>query len=177
MQRAVLGIQFRELTPELIKEQKVEGVTEGLIVEEVIDRSSAMEAGIQAGDVITSINGVNTRNSSHLQEQIAKYRPGDKISVSYVRNGKSHTAKVTLLNNQGSTKITSAASLTDLGCAFRKPSEETTRQLKISGGLQVTGLKDGKFKDAGIKDGFIIMDINNMSVKSEIGRASCRERV
>jgi len=166
VQRAVLGIQFRELTPELIKEKKVEGVTEGLIVEEVIDRSSAMEAGIQAGDVITAINGVSTRNSSHLQEQIAKYRPGDKISVSYVRNGKSHTAKVTLLNNQGSTKITSAASLTDLGCAFRKPSEETTRQLKISGGLQVTGLKDGKFKDAGIKDGFIIMDINNMSVKS-----------
>ena len=166
VQRAVLGVMFSELTPKLAKEKGITAVSEGLYVQQVVDRSSAKEAGIQEGDVITGVNGVVTRNSAHLQEQLAKYRPGDKITITYIRDNKEHTAKVTLLNNQGSTKITSAASLTDLGCAFRKPADETLRQLGISGGLQVTGLKDGKFKDAGIKDGFIITDINNVRVKS-----------
>lgn len=166
VQRAVLGIAFTELDARKLKEHGITAVNEGLYVESVADRSSAMEAGIVKGDVITAINGVPTRNGAQLQEQVAKYRPGDKISVTYIRDNKEHIARLTLLNNQGSTKITGAPSLTDLGCAFRKPSDETVRQLRISGGLQVTGLKDGKFKNAGIKDGFIIMDINNVRVSS-----------
>lgn len=166
VQRAVLGISFVELDAKLLKEHGITAVSEGLLVEKVSDRSSAMEAGISKGDVIIAINGVTTRNGAQLQEQMAKYRPGDKITVTYIRDNKEHTVSLTLLNNQGSTKITAAASLTDLGCAFRKPSDETARQLNISGGLQVTGLKDGKFKNAGIKDGFIIMDINNIRVDS-----------
>ncbi|MCM1109686.1 MAG: Do family serine endopeptidase [Clostridium sp.] len=166
VQRAILGIVFRELTPALAKEKNITEVNEGVYVEEVVDRGSAKEAGILPGDVIVEINGVTIRNGAQMQEQIAKYRPGDKISVGYVRDGKQKKTNVTLLNNQGSTKITAAATLADLGCAFKKPSAETLQQLKISSGLQVTGLKDGKFKDAGIKDGFIILDINNARVAS-----------
>lgn len=97
---------------------------------------------------------------------MARLRPGDKISITYVRDGKKHTVSTTLYNSQGSTKITQASSVTDLGCAFKKLDDETRQQLKINSGLQVTGLKDGKFKAAGIKDGFIILDINNMKVSS-----------
>ncbi|MDE6049367.1 MAG: deoxyribonuclease HsdR, partial [Paramuribaculum sp.] len=52
------------------------------------------------------------------------------------------------------------------GCAFKKLSDDTKKELRISYGVQVAGLKDGRFKDAGIKDGFIILDINNMRVNS-----------
>lgn len=166
VQRAVLGVQFQELTPKLAKEKGIKNLNDGLYVAAVVDRSAAMEAGLKEGDVITGINGVSTRNSAQLQEQLAKYRPGDNITVEYIRDNSKHTAKVTLYNNQGSTKITAAATLADLGCAFKKPSAETAAQLKISGGMQVTGIKNGKFKDAGIKDGFIITDINNARVSS-----------
>lgn len=166
VQRAVLGVSILELNQKLAKEKGITAVNEGVYVAEVSDRSSAMEAGIEPGDVITAINGVTIRNFAQLQEQMAKYRPGDKISVTYIRDNKQHKANVTLFNNQGSTKITSAATLSDLGCAFRKPSDETLRQLRLKSGLQVSGIKDGKFKDAGIKDGFIILDINNSRVES-----------
>jgi len=164
VQRAVLGISITDLTSSLAKEKEIKGINEGVYVADVNDRSSAREAGIREGDVITGINGVKVKNCAALQEQMTKYRPGDKVTVTYWRDGKAVNTNVTLLNNQGNTKVTSAGSITDLGCAFKSASEETCRQLNISSGLQVTGLKNGKFKNAGIKDGFIILDINNMRV-------------
>ncbi|MBR5898494.1 MAG: Do family serine endopeptidase [Muribaculaceae bacterium] len=167
VQRAILGIGFNELTPKLAKEKNITVVNAGLYVGRVEERSAAMEAGIAEGDVIVAINGVETLNSGQLQEQMSKYRPGDKISVSYIRDNKKHTVNVTLRNNQGDTKVTKAKDMMELGCAFKTVPAETLRQLQIRNGVQVSGLKDGKFKDAGIKEGFIIIDINNTRVSSQ----------
>jgi Do/DeqQ family serine protease len=167
VQRAILGIGFNELTPKLAKEKNITAVNAGLYVGRVEERSAAMEAGIAEGDVIVAINGVETLNSGQLQEQMSKYRPGDKITVSYIRDNKKHTVDVTLRNNQGDTKVTKAKDMMDLGCAFKTVPAETLRQLQIRNGVQVSGLKDGKFKDAGIKEGFIILDINNTRVNSQ----------
>lgn len=167
VQRAILGIGFNELTPKLAKEKNITAVNAGLYVGRVEERSAAMEAGIAEGDVIVAINGVETLNSGQLQEQMSKYRPGDKITVSYIRNNKKYTVNVTLRNNQGDTKVTKAKDMMDLGCAFKTVPAETLRQLQIRNGVQVSGLKDGKFKDAGIKEGFIILDINNTRVNSQ----------
>lgn len=166
VQRAFLGITYSPLDAKSAKEKGLDGIVDGLYVESVNDRSTAMEAGLKKGDVITALNGNPTHNSAQLLEQVARMRPGDKVSITYVRDGKTKTVTATLYNSQGSTKITQAASVTDLGCAFKKLDAETCRQLGINSGLQVTGLKDGKFKDAGIKDGFIILDINNVRVSS-----------
>ena len=57
--------------------------------------------------------------------------------------------------------------LLELGCAFKEVPAETLRSLEISNGLQVTGVRAGKFKEAGIKDGFIITEINNSAVSSQ----------
>ena len=166
VQRAVLGISFSELTPELREEKGITAVNDGLYVRETTDRGAAMNAGIKAGDVIVAINDNATHNGAQLTEQLNRYRPGDKIKVTFVRDNKKQTVEVTLFNNQGSTRIVQAASVTSLGCAFKKLSDDTRKQLKISSGVQVTGLKDGRFKDAGVKDGFIILDINNAAVNS-----------
>lgn len=166
VQRAVLGIAFSELTPKLAKEKGITIVNDGIYVSRVEDRSAAREAGIEEGDAIIEINGTATHNTAQLQEQMAKYRPGDKITVTYIRDNKKHTANVTLRNNQGNTKITRANDIMELGCAFSKVSDETLKQLEISHGIQVTGITDGKFKDAGVKDGFIIQQINNNRITS-----------
>lgn len=167
VQRAVLGVSYMELTPKLAKEKNITAVNDGIYVGEVVDRSAAMEAGIKEGDVIIAINGAPTHNSAQLQEQLNKYRPGDKITIKYVRDNTTGQTEVTLRNNQGNTKLTKANDFTALGCAFKALSNEELKQHAISSGLQVVGIKDGKFKDAGIKEGFIILDINNSRVKSQ----------
>lgn len=166
VQRAFLGVSYTELTPELKMEKNITAVNDGLLVGEVVDRSAAKEAGIQAGDVIIALNGKETHNSAQLMEQMNRFRPGDKVKITYVRDNKTHTTEATLYNNQGSTKIVQASTVANLGCAFKKLSDETKKELRISNGVQVAGLKDGRFKDAGIKDGFIILDINNARVNS-----------
>lgn len=166
VQRAMLGIGYKELTPQLKKDKNITAVNDGVYVVELTDRGSAMKAGIQIGDVITSINGVEVHNGAQLMEQLARLRPGDKTKVGYVRDNKKYTVEVTLFNSQGSTRIVQASTVASLGCAFKKVSDETKHQLGISSGVQVSGLKEGKFKEAGIKDGFIILDINNGRVNS-----------
>jgi S1-C subfamily serine protease len=53
-----------------------------------------------------------------------------------------------------------------LGCAFTELSHDEKEDLAISKGLKVVGVKAGKFKRAGVRDGFIITDINNIPVDS-----------
>ena len=166
VQRAVLGVSYQELNPTIAKEHNITKVNDGLYVAEVVDRSAAMSAGMKVGDVIVAIDGVPTHNSAQLMEQLSRHSPGDKIKVTIVRNNEEQTLPVTLLNNQGSTSRVQASTVADLGCAFKKLSEQTRQRLKISYGVEVSGLRDGKFKDAGIKDGFIILAINDERVNS-----------
>lgn len=164
VQRAMLGVRFGELTPELIKEKNVKGVNAGIYVGAVEDRSAAMEAGIQEGDVIVSINGHPTTNTAQIQEAMAKCSPGDKVMIAYYRDGQRYEKSVTLRNSRGNTEVTRSGSVVDLGCTFAKVSDSDKKQLGIRGGVQVKGLENGPIKDEGIREGFIILSINNMRV-------------
>lgn len=166
VQRAVLGISISDLTNEIAKANDITAVTKGVYVGEVSDRSSAKEAGLQKNDVIIKINDIATDNTAQLQEQVAKYRPGDKVKVTYVRDNKTQSVDVTLRNPQGNMQVTKAGDITDLGCAFKKVSDSVLRQLGLSNGVQVTGLSNGRFRDGGVKDGFIIYSINDSRVSS-----------
>lgn len=166
VQRAFLGVLFSELTPQLAKDKNITATANGLYVGEVQPRSAAMEAGLKEGDVIVAIDGKTTSTTGQLQEAMAKLRPGDKVKVTFYRDNKKESVTVTLRNNQGTTNVTKAGTVTDLGCAFKAVPAETRRQLGIRSGVQVSGLQDGLFKRAGIKDGFIILDINNSVVSS-----------
>ena len=167
VQRAMLGISFSELSTKLAKEKNITAVNYGIYVAKVEERSAAMEGGLQEGDVIIAINDIPTRTTAQMQEQMNKFRPGDKVTVKFIRDNKEKTVTVTLRNSQGNTKLTKASDIFDLGCAFIEVPAETLKQLEIRHGVQVSGVKAGKFKDAGIKDGFIILDINNTRVTSK----------
>lgn len=167
VQRAMLGISFSELTSKLAKEKNITAVNDGIYVARVEERSAAMEGGLNEGDVIIAINGKPTRTTAQLQEQMNKFRPGDKVSVTYIRNNSENTITVTLRNSQGDTKLTKASDILDLGCAFKEVPSETLKQLEIRNGVQISGLKDGKFKEEGIKEGFIIIEINDTRITSK----------
>ncbi len=166
VQRAMLGITYIELDAKLAKEKEIEGIVAGIYVDSVQDRSTARELGIEEGDVITAINGKDVHTSAQLVEQMNQFRPGDDITVTFWRSGKKYTKTATLRNDRGNTEITKKDDFSSLGCAFMKLSAETKNHMGISHGVQVQGLKKGLFKDGGIKDGFIILFINDEPVNS-----------
>lgn len=166
VQRAFLGISIAEVTPELVAQEKLQNVYSGVYIAEVNDRSAAREGGLKKGDVITAVNDLPVTNMAMLQEALAKFSPGDTVNIKIVRDGKTETHKVTLRNEKGDTSITKAASLVDLGCAFSKVPKERLEQLEISHGVAVGGIENGRVKDAGIRDGFIILVINGQRITS-----------
>lgn len=166
VQRAVLGCTVMDLDAKIAKEKNITATKSGIVVVSVNDRSTAKSLGLLPDDVITAINGVEVSTRAQLVEQINKFRPGDKITLTYYRDNKKETKSGTLLNTEGTTTITKKGDFTSLGCAFMKLSDETKNHLGISKGVQVSGLKAGLFKDQGIKDGFVITEINGQSVNS-----------
>lgn len=86
VQRAILGVGIAEVTGEIAQQQALPGVA-GVYINSVSQGSSAAEAGIREGDVIITINNVKTNSVPELQEQIALFRPGDKISLEFYRQG------------------------------------------------------------------------------------------
>lgn len=167
VQRALLGISFVELTPSLCEKENITEVTKGIYVAEVQDQSAAKEAGIEKGDVIVAINDTRISGTADMQETISRFSPGDKATVKFYRDNKAKTVTVVFKNSQGGTSINKRTDFTALGCAFLKLSNDTKEALHISHGVEVTGLTDGIFKNAGIKEGLIILEINNMPVDSQ----------
>ena len=167
VQRAVLGIQFTELDAEKAKENNITQTTEGIYVNKVSDRSAAKEAGMREGDVIVGLNDATIKNGAQMLEEMSKLRPGDKATVKFYRDNKLKTADVVFKNDQGTTRITKSSDFTSLGCAFTSLTAEEKEELGISNGVKVSGIKNGKFKDAGITNGFIITDINNIRVNNQ----------
>ncbi len=166
VQRAILGISGHDLGDERTKDKDL-GTVEGVYVAEVTDGSGAKAAGIEPGDVIVKIAGKKVHNMAELQENIAKHRPGDKVGVTIMRGKKEKELDVTLKNMQGNTEVVKKFDLDMLGAAFQPISEDVKRHLGISYGLQVTGVDKGKFADAGIKKGFVILKVNGHKIASE----------
>ena len=166
VQRAFLGISFVELSPEFIAKEGLKGVTRGIYVAEVQDRTAAKEAGLVKGDVITHINGAEVVSTGSLQEVLARCSPGDRIRITYVRDGKTANVDVTLRNRDGKTSVTTPeTAMGILGATFEKASDELLEKLEISRGVQVSITDNsGRFHEAGISDGFIITSVNNMKV-------------
>jgi S1-C subfamily serine protease len=166
VQRAILGVTIAEVNAETAKEYNIDRI-EGVIVTGLRQNSSAIEAGIELGDQIIAVNGVRINNPSQLQEQISRYRPNDKITVTIIRKNKERTVNVTLRNPSGGTgMIEKAQPVEVLGASFGEVPGQERKTLGIKNGVKVVQLSNGKFRSAGIREGFIITQINNTSVNS-----------
>jgi Do/DeqQ family serine protease len=166
VQRAVLGVTLAEITDTLAKEKKLKTLG-GAYVAEVIKGSAAENAGIKAGDVINNVNGVATSTRTEVMEQIGRYRPGDKITITVVRGNDEKEFRAELKNRQGNTEVVSSQGSEDnLGATYKPVSDKVKEQLRLEGGIEVKSISKGKFADAGIKPGFIIVKINNQAIRS-----------
>lgn len=172
VQRALIGIQGSDLSSysDGLKQQGKEvpdfGTINGIYVAEVAEDGAGAAAGLKKGDVITAIDGKQLSKMAELQEYLANKRPGDKVTITYLREKNKKSATVTLKNAQGNTNVVKTADLDVLGGNFREITKEQKEQLGVNYGLEVTKVNNGALKNAGVPKGFIIQKVNDQPMKT-----------
>jgi S1-C subfamily serine protease len=171
VQRGYLGVRFVNASDLGDDEKTRQGIptsAEGIYVTDVPTDGGAYEAGIRKGDILTKINSAVISNGAEMQGLISRQKPGDKIPVTYVRNGKENTTLVTLKNKAGNYDIVKAdAVLETLGAEFTSLDAKKAREYGVSGGVIVKKINEGVINDqTRMKDGFIILKVNDKEVKS-----------
>lgn len=171
VQRVILGIQGGDVI-NYINAQKEEGKTvdlgtnEGVYVDKVSEEGNGAEIGLHKKDVIVKFDGKKVTKMSELQQLLNTKRPGDKASITFLRDKKEITKTITLKNAQGTTKPIEQADIDVLGGQFRPITDATKKQLNIKYGLEVMKINSGALRNAGINRGFIIQKVNDEVVNS-----------
>lgn len=170
VQRAFLGVSnMQALNGDLSRKLGID-ITEGVYVGDLTQQGGAYQAGIQAGDVIVSIDGVKTRNEAKLLELIGRNRPGDQIDVKVYRNKKNRSFRVTLTNAYGETVILAPKrneTLNKLGLSIRDLSGEEMSRLNIERGILVEKLYAGLLRSqTSIREKFIVLKFNGELIDS-----------
>lgn len=173
VQRALLGISGSDLhnyiEAEKRKDEKFEadfGTNDGVYVAEVIKDGAAAESGLKEGDVIVAVDGKKITKMSELLEATVKYRPGDKAIIGYIRDKKMKTTEITFRNEKGNTKVIKALNMDILGAEFKELTDSQKKSYDMDYGIQVVKVKEGKMKEAGIPQDFIILKVNNQNIKT-----------
>lgn len=168
VQRAYLGIQYpRENLSDEMKKQNGIVDDEGVFVLDVPKDGAAAQAGLKKGDVITKINGVPVVSGAEMVGQIATYRPGDKITVSYNRDGKEYTANVVLRNSTGTMDVVKTSILDKLGAELQTLTKSEAKELGVSGGVVIRSIGNrGLLSKVRVQEGFVILKANNTPINS-----------
>lgn len=166
VQRAMLGIYPKEVDADLAAEKQLKRFT-GIYVAKLAENSPAAKAGLQQGDVIIAIDSHPIKSLAQVYEQLARYQPNDKVSVTFDRKGKEITIQVILTSPPNKVKFTPGQNILSIaGATFENIDEAMQQKLGLTGGVQVKALKGGKWQQAGIKKGFIIRTIDKQPVES-----------
>jgi len=168
VQRAFLGVNIREIDSKFAEQQGLKEL-KGVYVADVLEDGGAQKAGVQKGDIITAIEGIPVNSTSELLENVSRYRPGDKIAVTISRNGVLKSITITLRNKEGNTSVVKKEE-TDivnlLGASFAQASPELLNRLGAKNGVQVSKLSEGILRDAGIREGYVITEIDKKPVRT-----------
>lgn len=172
VKRGFLGITFP--TPlaedEFLKSQGIKpGSVDGVFITGVQEGSAAAEAGLKEGDIIQSIDGVAFNSSSEFSEKIARQRPGDKIKLSILRDGKTLDKTVVLKGEESASLASSNTTVKEvyqqLGAEFSPVPNRIKENYNLKSGVVVTSvIPNGFFDQVGIREGTIISTINGIAV-------------
>lgn len=173
VKRGILGVSFPapSVEDQYLKQQGISpGSVKGVFVTGIQDGSAAASAGLKEGDIIQRIDGIEIFSSAEFSERIARHRPGDKIKLSYLRDGKVQNATVTLKGEEVS-KALAGDSLREiynkLGATMSPLSSDLKERLNLRAGVLVTEVRTGGFfHQVGIPPGTIITYINGNEVNT-----------
>ena len=169
VQRGVLGIMIRTVDGNFAKEKNLD-LTQGIYVDSLMANSAAGKAGVKSGDIITKVNGKIVNTSPELQGVIARYRPGEEVTLTVNRKGKIKTFDVILNNRNGNTKLAAKDTrdiIKILGAELEDVDKKLAKKLGIDGGIKVKKLYAGKLrKSTQMREGFIITKVDGQKVSS-----------
>ena len=164
VKRAVLGVTMRPVDDKLAKEMKLSSPN-GVYIVEVLKGSAADEAGIKEGDVIVAIDSVKTANASEVQEQVNRFHPGDRATMTVIRDGKEKVLEVTFKGTAAENgSVDEDGGVAFYGARIKEAPKETLERLGIRHGVEIVSVGPGKVMDAGVSEGFIMMYVNDQPV-------------
>jgi len=168
--RARLGVYIAEVDKETmealgLKDQK------GALIRQVENDSAADKAGIKAGDVVVSVDGKQIKNVHELPMTIASHRPGDKVKVGLIRDGKpmTRTVEVEKMPDTDTASAEDQKTPIRLGLALSTLDAETAASLQagVKEGVVVQQVAEGSpAQRAGIMRGDVIFSVNRQAVSS-----------
>lgn len=177
VQRGFLGVVPLDLSDQRqvssYNQQKKTNIKtgEGVYLIEVSDKGGAEDAGLRNGDIITKVDNVVVSSYYDLSFAVGSKRPGDKVAVTYVRNGKTNTANVTLKDQQGGTSFRSKADLSvpeKIGSEFEPLSERFKTDYGLNSGVIAKNVIEGsEMAKIGVVDNYIVIEINGKPVNSQ----------
>lgn len=175
VKRGLIGIQFRELSPAVAEELEIEE-TSGLYVADVVAGGGADKAGLEKGDIITKLDDKVIQSSSQLQTHVYLLHPGDKVKLTYERDGKERSTTVTLQEDTSAAESREEDSTSDrsateiynkLGAGFVPANDAKKKELGISSGVVVTQVhRDGLFDYFNVQRGLVITHVNGQPVNN-----------
>lgn len=164
VQRGLLGINIRDVNAFLVEQYDLP-VSQGVFVGNVLSGSAAEDSGMLPGDVIVAIDNHVVNSVSELQEWVARNRPGKEIEVSFLRDGVKMRAKARLKNSEGEESFEKKEIKNFIeGAQFENVPYRELAKLLLDGGVKITHVTMGKWKEAGIKKDFIIAFIDKVPV-------------
>ncbi len=176
--RGSIGIMFDQVENPAIA--RVYGTGSGVTISSVVAGSPADQAGLKVGDTITSVDGKKVVKGSDLVDYIASRKPGTKVSLGFIRNGKTQEAVVTTadraklfaarLGEDQSNDDENAPKQSKFGVTVRKVTPEMADRLDMEAGkgVIVQDVKPGSFaEDINLARGDIVLQINKQPVNSE----------
>jgi serine protease Do len=176
--RGSIGIQFDAVENPAIS--RVYGAGSGITVAHVVPGSPADQAGMKTGDTITTVDGKKVTKGTELVAEIASRKPGSKVELGFLRNGKSQMASVTVadraklfaarLNEDDGDNDESTPKQSKFGITVRKLTPEMAERLDVPAGkgVIVQDVKPGSFaEDINLSRGDVVLEINKQPVNSE----------
>ena len=165
VKRAVLEISMGNVDKKFADEMKLSSVS-GVYINEVLKGSAAEKAGLQKNDVIIAIDGQKVTDGSSVQAKVSGYRPGDKATITYIRDGKTQEAKVVFQasDSQVNGEATADGGTVFYGATLKAADAETLKALGLKSGVEIVSLGSGKMAEAGAKVGGVITFVNDTPV-------------
>jgi serine protease Do len=170
VKRGFLGISYPNLESENEKLVKQNGQAEGLgvYVSTVNPGGAAYNSGLKKGDVITKVNDNPVSTGAEMSAQVASYKPGDKIVITYLRGGKQLSASITLKESAGDISAAATNNLNEiLGADLANIDAKIATANNVEGGVKVKDIKKGgPLSKTRMEKDFIITSVNGAEVKN-----------
>jgi serine protease Do len=176
--RGSIGIEFNAQENPAIA--RVYGVNSGVTISNVVAGSPAEQAGLKVGDNINSVDGRPVKNGDELVSDIASRKPGAKVTLGVIRNGKKQDITVTVadraklfasrLGEEEDSSDSSSPKESKLGLSVRAVTSDIADRLDIPAGkgIIVQDVKPGSFADdVGLNRGDVILEINKQPLNNE----------